>query len=62
MERAYVVNFSKNLVLWVLVAIAVLFLFNLFQAPPPRNAQNSVPYSDFIAQVGQGEVWPNVEM
>jgi cell division protease FtsH len=50
------VNFSKNLVLWVLVAIAVLFLFNLFQAPAPRHAQNSIPYSDFIAQVDQGEV------
>ena len=49
-------NFSKNLVLWVIVAIAVLFLFNMFQAPAPRNAQHSVPYSDFIAEVGQGGV------
>jgi cell division protease FtsH len=50
------VNFSKNLVLWVIVAIAVLFLFNMFQAPAPRNAQHTVPYSEFVTEVGRGDV------
>ncbi len=49
-------NFSKNLVLWVLIAIAVLFLFNMFQAPAPRTVQHAVPYSEFLAEVGRGDV------
>jgi cell division protease FtsH len=50
------VNFSKNVVLWVVVAIAVLFLFNMFQAPAPRTVQHTVPYSEFITEVGRGDV------
>ena len=49
-------NFSKNLVLWVIIAIAVLFLFNMFQAPAPRNTQHTVAYSEFIEKVERGEV------
>ncbi len=55
-ERTHEVNVSKNIVLWVVIAVAVLFLFNMFQDPAPRNVQNALPYSDFIAEVEKGEV------
>jgi cell division protease FtsH len=50
------VNFSKNLALWVVIALAVLFLFNMFQGTTPRTAQQALPYSEFITQVESGEV------
>jgi cell division protease FtsH len=49
-------NFSKNLALWVVIALAVLFLFNMFQGTSPRTAQQAIPYSEFITQVESGEV------
>jgi cell division protease FtsH len=50
------VNFSKNLVLWVAVALAVVFLFNTFQEPAPRGGAQSVPYSEFVDRVERGEI------
>jgi cell division protease FtsH len=49
-------NFSKNLVLWIVIALLVFALFNLFQGAGQRVAQPQVAYSDFIASVQSGEV------
>jgi len=50
------VNISRNLALWIIIALLVFALFNLFQNSAPRGALQSVTYSDFIAEVDSGEV------
>jgi len=50
------VNFSKNLALWVIIALLVFALFNMFQGTATRGVQNPMAFSDFIASVQSGEV------
>lgn len=47
-------DLAKNLVLWAVIAIVLLSVFNNF-SNPPAPAQ-SIPYSAFIEMVKQGEV------
>ena len=49
-------NISRNLALWIIVALLVFALFNLFQNSAPRGSMQSVTYSDFIAEVDGGEM------
>ena len=50
-------NFSRNIALWVIIALLVLALFNLFQGPgSQRGPSTARPYSDFIAEVESGQV------
>ncbi|MDO9707798.1 ATP-dependent zinc metalloprotease FtsH [Paracraurococcus lichenis] len=50
-------NFGRNLALWVIVALLLVALFNLFQpsGSGQRGAQQ-VAYSDFLNEVGSGHV------
>ncbi|MGG5822666.1 ATP-dependent zinc metalloprotease FtsH [Falsiroseomonas sp. HW251] len=49
-------NFGRNLALWVIVALLLVALFNLFQpSTGPRNAQQ-LAYSDFLNEVNAGHV------
>ncbi len=50
-------NFGRNLALWVIVALLLVALFNLFQPSSTggRGAQNFA-YSDFLTEVGAGHV------
>ncbi|HYZ34051.1 MAG TPA: ATP-dependent zinc metalloprotease FtsH, partial [Crenalkalicoccus sp.] len=50
-------NFGRNLALWVIVALLLVALFNLFQpsGSSQRGAQQ-VAYSDFLNEVGAGHV------
>ncbi len=49
-------NNLRNLVLWIVIALLLVFLFNLFQGTSQHaNAQN-VSYTQFSQEVGQGEV------
>jgi cell division protease FtsH len=50
-------NFGRNLALWVIVALLLVALFNLFQpsGSTQRNAQQ-VAYSDFLNEVNSGHV------
>jgi len=48
--------FGKNLVLWIIIALLVLALFNLFQSPSMRGPSNQLPYSDFLDEVDKGQV------
>jgi len=50
------VNFSRNLALWVIIALLVFALFSLFQESPQRGSHQKLAYSDFISQVESGDV------
>ncbi len=45
---------AKNILLWVIIAIVLMSVFNNFGPPAPRA--QSVPYSEFIADVKAGRV------
>ncbi len=45
---------AKNLILWVVIAIVLMSVFNNFTAT--RTTPRSMTYSDFIEQVKQGQV------
>ena len=49
-------NFSRNLALWVIIALLVFALFNLFQGTSPRGPDRDLPFSDFLAAVEAGRV------
>jgi cell division protease FtsH len=49
-------NFGRNLALWVIIALLLVVLFNLFQPGTTQNAAQQVAYSDFIGDVGGGRV------
>jgi cell division protease FtsH len=50
------VNLSRNLALWVIIALLVFALFNLFQGGQPRGPQTSLAYSEFLEAVDSGQV------
>ncbi len=45
---------AKNILLWVIIAVVLMSVFNNFGPPTPRS--QSVAYSDFIADVKSGRV------
>ncbi len=47
-------TFYKNLSLWLVIGLVVVFLFNLFNKP--QNSAKEIPYSDFLQYVEKGEV------
>jgi len=49
-------NFGRNLALWVIIALLVFALFNLFQGASMRNPQMALAYSDFVTSVEAGDV------
>ncbi|PPR45777.1 MAG: ATP-dependent zinc metalloprotease FtsH [Alphaproteobacteria bacterium MarineAlpha5_Bin8] len=49
-------NFSKNIILWIIIGILVLVLFNLFQGNQSNRASSLVSFSDFIAATEAGNV------
>ncbi len=49
-------NFGRNLALWVIIALLLVVLFNLFQPGAGRNAATQIAYSDFISEVNGGHV------
>jgi len=50
------VNFSKNLALWVIIALLLVALFNIFQSPTQRSGMASLAFSDFMAEVEAHQV------
>ncbi len=55
-ERSKPLNFTKNLALWVVIAVLLLALFNLFGGVTGGGARPPMLYSDFLAAVDRGEV------
>ena len=49
-------NFGKNLILWVIIGLLLVALFNLFQQPSGRDGQSGIPYSTFLADVQVGQI------
>ena len=49
-------NFGRNLALWVIIALLVFALFNMFQGASQRGQQDSLAFSDFTAAVERGQV------
>ena len=49
-------NFRKNLVVWVVVALVVFTLFNMFQNTGTRGPQLTRSYTEFLAEVEAGGV------
>lgn len=45
---------SRNLMLWAIIVLAMVMLFNTFQQP--QGSVQRVPYSDFLAQVDSGQI------
>ncbi len=49
-------NFGRNLALWVIIALLLVVLFNLFQPGSSKPVAAPVAYSDFIGEVNGGRV------
>ncbi len=49
-------NFSKNLALWVIIALLLVALFNLFQNSAPPRGMSNYAFSDFMTEVERGQV------
>ncbi len=49
-------NFGRNLALWVIIALLLVVLFNLFQPGGTTRSATQVAYSDFISEVNGGRV------
>jgi len=50
-------NLTKNLALWIIIALLLIALFNLFDGSPSRGPQAEIPYSpDFVGEVADGRV------
>jgi len=49
-------NLGKNLVLWVVIGALLIVLFNMFQQPTGGDGRIGIPFSDFVAEVGNGQV------
>jgi len=46
----------RNFALWAIIAVLLIALFNLFQAPQQRGATRDIAYSQFLEEVSQGRV------
>ena len=46
----------RNLALWAIIAVLLIALFNLFQAPQQRGVSREIPYSEFLQEVESGRV------
>ena len=49
-------SFGKNLALWIIIVLLVMLLFNLFQGTANRTSQQTLAYSDFVADVNRHQV------
>lgn len=49
-------NFGRNLALWVIIALLLVVLFNLFQPGTSHTNTTQIAYSDFIGDVNAGRV------
>ena len=49
-------NFSKNLALWIIIALLLVMLFNLFQTAAPQRGPGQTAFSEFLTEVEHGRV------
>src|ERR1700759_4890696 len=55
-EHNHMSNFGRNLALWVIIALLLVVLFNLFQPGVTHTNSTQIAYSDFISEVNTGHV------
>ena len=49
-------NFSKNIVLWIIIGLLLVALFNLFQGSSNNRNAFLISFSDFLAAVETGNI------
>ena len=49
-------NMGKNLVLWIIIGVLLVAVFNLFQGPTSRGPVDSLAFSDFLGEVESGSI------
>ena len=49
-------NFSKNIILWIVIGLLLIALFNLFQGSSSNRSIPEISFSDFIAATESGNV------
>ena len=49
-------NFSKNIILWVVIGILLIALFNLFQGSSSNNQSKEISFSDFLIAADNGNI------
>ncbi len=49
-------NFSKNIILWVVIGILLIALFNLFQNSSSTNQSKEISFSDFLIATDNGNI------
>ena len=49
-------NFSKNIILWIIIGLLLIALFNLFQGNSSNRAASEISFSDFMAAAESGNV------
>jgi cell division protease FtsH len=54
MWREILSPFYKNLALWLVISLFMIFLFNMFSRP--QESQDQVSYSEFLAAVEKGNI------
>ena len=55
-EQDAMTNFGRNLALWVIIALLLVVLYNLFQPGMSHPSSKQIFYSDFIEEVNNGRV------
>ena len=46
----------KNLMMWGVIVLLVVGLFNLFQTPKPSMVSDKIPFSSFLENLEEGRV------
>ena len=49
-------NFSKNIILWIVIGLLLIALFNLFQKSSSTNNSAQLSFSDFLIAVDSGNI------
>ena len=49
-------NFSKNIVLWIVIGVLLVALFNLFQNNSSTNNSAEISFSDFLVSANNGNI------
>ena len=49
-------NISRNLILWAIILVLVVALFNLFQSPNSRSPNRELSFTEFMASVEGNEI------
>ena len=44
-------NFNKNIVLWIIIGLLLIALFNLFQGGTNNRSASQISFSDFLAEL-----------